>query len=137
MQVVDDVQQHTLVAASTLMPEIRGQLNGTGGANKVRPAAWTNLLMPCLCISARSKLNPVFLSVIPHCDRTDALCAAHKLHVLQEAAVMVGKKIAELCLQKNIEKVCFDRGGNIYHGRVQVRQLAVTCWAQVCASLHS
>ena len=35
---------------------------------------------------------------------------------------MVGKKIAELCLQKNIEKVCFDRGGNIYHGRVQVRQ---------------
>lgn len=39
---------------------------------------------------------------------------------MQEAAVMVGKKIAELCLQKNIEKVCFDRGGNIYHGRVQV-----------------
>lgn len=35
---------------------------------------------------------------------------------------MVGKKIAELCLQKNIEKVCFDRGGNIYHGRVQARQ---------------
>lgn len=69
-QVVDDEQQHTLVAASTLMPEIRGQLNGTGGANK-------------------------------------------------EAAVMVGKKIAELCLQKNIGKVCFDRGGNIYHGRVQ------------------
>ena len=34
-QVVDDEQQHTLVAASTLMPEIRGQLNGTGGANKV------------------------------------------------------------------------------------------------------
>ncbi len=41
---------------------------------------------------------------------------------MQEAAVMVGKKIAELCLQKNIGKVCFDRGGNIYHGRVQVRQ---------------
>lgn len=44
---------------------------------------------------------------------------------VQEAAVMVGKKIAELCLQKNIEKVCFDRGGNIYHGRVQVRQLHI------------
>ena len=38
-QVVDDEQQHTLVAASTLMPEIRGQLNGTGGANKVALAA--------------------------------------------------------------------------------------------------
>lgn len=33
---------------------------------------------------------------------------------------MVGKKIAELCLSNNIDKVCFDRGGNIYHGRVQV-----------------
>ena len=39
IQVVDDEQQHTLVAASTLMPEIRGQLNGTGGANKVSHAA--------------------------------------------------------------------------------------------------
>ena len=27
--------------------------------------------------------------------------------------------IAELCKQKNIEKVCFDRGGFRYHGRVQ------------------
>ena len=34
---------------------------------------------------------------------------------------MVGKKIAELCLSMNIEKVCFDRGGNVYHGRVQAR----------------
>ncbi|KAI7837289.1 hypothetical protein COHA_008903 [Chlorella ohadii] len=36
-----------------------------------------------------------------------------------EAARMVGAKIAELCKQKNIEKVCFDRGGFRYHGRVQ------------------
>ncbi len=40
--------------------------------------------------------------------------------VQQEAAQMVGKKIAELCLSMNIDKVCFDRGGNVYHGRVQV-----------------
>ena len=33
----------------------------------------------------------------------------------------MGKKIAELCKAANIEKVCFDRGGNIYHGRVKVR----------------
>ena len=36
-----------------------------------------------------------------------------------EAAKLVGTKIAELCKQKNIEKVCFDRGGFLYHGRVQ------------------
>ncbi|KAJ9528296.1 hypothetical protein QJQ45_014269 [Haematococcus lacustris] len=35
------------------------------------------------------------------------------------AAEAVGKKIAELCAAKNITKVCFDRGGNIYHGRVK------------------
>lgn len=35
---------------------------------------------------------------------------------------MVGRKIAELCLANQIQQVCFDRGGNIYHGRVQVQQ---------------
>ena len=36
-----------------------------------------------------------------------------------EAAKLVGTKIAELCKLKNIELVCFDRGGFRYHGRVQ------------------
>ncbi len=53
---------------------------------------------------------------------------------MQEAAVMVGKKIAELCLQKNIGKVCFDRGGNIYHGRVQVRQAVLP---RMCTKLSN
>ncbi|EFJ50322.1 plastid/chloroplast ribosomal protein L18 [Volvox carteri f. nagariensis] len=35
------------------------------------------------------------------------------------AAEAVGKKVAELCLAKNIDKVCFDRGGFKYHGRIQ------------------
>jgi ribosomal protein L18 len=33
----------------------------------------------------------------------------------------VGKKVAELCAEKQISKVCFDRGGFTYHGRIQVR----------------
>lgn len=39
---------------------------------------------------------------------------------LQEAAQLVGRKIAELCLSKSIEKVAFDRGGHVYHGRIKV-----------------
>jgi large subunit ribosomal protein L18 len=36
-----------------------------------------------------------------------------------EAAVVVGKYIAEKALKKGITKVVFDRGGYIYHGRVK------------------
>ena len=36
-----------------------------------------------------------------------------------EAAAMVGKKIAQVCLEKGIENVVFDRGGYLYHGRVK------------------
>jgi len=66
-QLIDDVQGHTLGAASTLDPELRGQLEKTG-------------------------------------DR--------------EAAKAVGKLIAERAKAKDITRVVFDRGGNLYHGRV-------------------
>ena len=36
-----------------------------------------------------------------------------------KAAILVGQKLAELCSQKNIEKIIFDRGPYIYHGRVK------------------
>ena len=36
-----------------------------------------------------------------------------------ESAKQVGKKVAERALAKGIEEVVFDRGGYIYHGRVQ------------------
>ena len=37
----------------------------------------------------------------------------------KEAAERVGKAIAERAIAKGIEEVVFDRGGYIYHGRVQ------------------
>jgi len=67
-QVIDDTHHHTLAAASTLDPELRGQL--ASGSN----------------------------------------C---------EASSAVGKLIAQRSLAKGIEAVVFDRGGNLYHGRVK------------------
>lgn len=39
------------------------------------------------------------------------------------AAMAVGKEIAKQCAEKGISKVCFDRSGYQYHGRVQVGTL--------------
>ena len=36
-----------------------------------------------------------------------------------EAAKAVGKALAERAAQKGIEKVCFDRNGRLYHGRIK------------------
>ncbi|MBE9190148.1 50S ribosomal protein L18 [Gloeocapsopsis crepidinum LEGE 06123] len=36
-----------------------------------------------------------------------------------EASTEVGKLIAQRSLEKGISKVVFDRGGNLYHGRVK------------------
>ncbi|NJL88752.1 MAG: 50S ribosomal protein L18 [Coleofasciculaceae cyanobacterium SM2_1_6] len=68
VQVIDDVQQHTLAAASTLEPELKGELDS--GSN----------------------------------------CAA---------SLAVGKLVAERAIALGIKQVVFDRGGNLYHGRVK------------------
>jgi large subunit ribosomal protein L18 len=67
-QVIDDKQQHTLVAASTVDPNLRQTLEST---------------------------------------RT---C---------EASAAVGTLVAQRAIEKGIKQVVFDRGGNIYHGRVR------------------
>jgi large subunit ribosomal protein L18 len=67
-QVIDDTRHQTLVAASTLDPELKEKLET--GANS-------------------------------------------------EASVQVGKLIAQRSLAQGIEQVVFDRGGNLYHGRVK------------------
>ncbi len=37
----------------------------------------------------------------------------------KEQARLVGKRIAEICKQKGINEVVFDRNGYLYHGRVK------------------
>lgn len=41
-------------------------------------------------------------------------------HNKREAAKQVGKEIAKRALAVGIDAVVFDRGGNLYHGRVKV-----------------
>ncbi|MDY6804664.1 MAG: 50S ribosomal protein L18 [Cyanobacteriota bacterium] len=67
-QLIDDTNHHTLVAASTLEPELKSKL------------------------------------------KSGSTC---------EAAREVGKLIAQRGKEKDISLVVFDRGGNIYHGRVK------------------
>ncbi len=110
VQVIDDQVGNTLAAASTLTAEIRAKLNGGGGANKV--VAWP--------LSAeRSHLRRGGVGT-PAARLPKVHCSLR----LQDAAELVGQRIAELCLAKDISNVSFDRGGNIYHGRVKVRTAA-------------
>jgi large subunit ribosomal protein L18 len=67
-QVIDDTRGHTLAAASTLDPDLRGGLAGTPKA---------------------------------------------------EEAARVGRLVAERARAAGVTKVVFDRGGYLYHGRVQ------------------
>ena len=36
-----------------------------------------------------------------------------------EAAKKVGALIAKICLERNVEKIVFDRNGHLYHGRIK------------------
>jgi len=68
-QIIDDTKGSTLVAASTVEPELSKKLETNGG----------NIA----------------------------------------AAKVVGSAIAQKAIEKGITKVVFDRGGQIYHGRVK------------------
>ena len=46
-------------------------------------------------------------------------CGSEKEGVKMERAYKVGKNLAEKALKKGIKEVVFDRGGFLYHGRVE------------------
>ena len=47
------------------------------------------------------------------------LVAASTLEVKVDGTKAVGAAVAKKALENGIEKVVFDRGGNLYHGRIQ------------------
>ena len=82
---------------------------------------------PRLCVFRSS--NNIYAQIIDDANRV-TLTAASSLDAevkgavnhggTKEAAKMVGEMIAKRAIEKGITEVVFDRGGYLYHGRVQV-----------------
>ena len=82
---------------------------------------------PRLCVFRSS--NNIYAQIIDDASRV-TLTAASSLDAEvkgavnhggnKEAAKMVGEMIAKRAIEKGITEVVFDRGGYLYHGRVQV-----------------
>ena len=82
---------------------------------------------PRLCVCRSS--NNIYAQIIDDANRV-TLTAASSLDAEvkgavnhggnKEAAKMVGEMIAKRAIEKGITEVVFDRGGYLYHGRVQV-----------------
>ena len=82
---------------------------------------------PRLCVFRSS--NNIYAQIIDDANRV-TLTAASSLDAEvkgavnhggnKEAAKMVGEMIAKIAIEKGITEVVFDRGGYLYHGRVQV-----------------
>ena len=82
---------------------------------------------PRLCVFRSS--NNIYAQIIDDANRV-TLTAASSLDAEvkgavnhggnKEAAKMVGEMIAKRAIEQGITEVVFDRGGYLYHGRVQV-----------------
>src|ERR1051325_1773975 len=58
-------------------------------------------------------------TVVAAATTEEKLIGSAKLGANCSSAVKVGKAIAERLLSKKIDKVIFDRGGFLYHGKVK------------------
>ena len=75
-------------------------------------------------LSVYRSLNNIYAQVIDDTTgKTLLSCSSLELKLENggniEAAKKVGEAIAKKCLENNIESIRFDRGGYVYHGRVQ------------------
>jgi len=101
--------------------EIASNLRKERRAARVRAKVSGTATCPRLSIF-RSNRN-IFAQLV---DDTKGLTlvSAHTAKLAKEAkkveqSLELGKEIAKRALEKGIKKVVFDRGGNLYHGRVK------------------
>jgi large subunit ribosomal protein L18 len=85
---------------------------------RIRSGVEGNSARPRLCVTKTNKMIVVQLiddivgKTLLHGETPKGKTANISL------ATELGKKIAGAAIQKGIEKVVFDRSGNLYHGRV-------------------
>ena len=94
---------------------------------RVRRKVFGTTQRPRLCVFRSS--NNIYAQIIDDANRV-TFTAASSLDAEvkgavnhggnKEAAKMVGEMIAKRAIEKGITEVVFDRGGYLYHGRVQV-----------------
>ena len=89
---------------------VRGKVSGTADCPRLCVYRSTNNIYAQLI----DDVNGVTLASASSLDKSIEGNGGNK-----EAAKAVGKLIAERAKEKNIVDVVFDRGGNIYHGRVK------------------
>jgi len=89
---------------------------------RVRSTVRGSDTLPRLCVFRSNK--HMYAQVISD-ESGQTLAAASTLKLgasssgNREAARKIGELIAELCKEKNIERVVFDRNGFLFHGRVK------------------
>ena len=89
---------------------VRGKISGTAECPRLCVFRSTNNIYAQIIDDVKG----VTLAEASSLDKTITGNGGNK-----EAARAVGKLVAQRALEKNITAVVFDRGGNIYHGRVQ------------------
>ena len=77
----------------------------------------------CPRLSAYRSNTSIFLQIIDD-NSGVTIVSAHSKEIKSKAkkldvAFELGKVIAKKALEKDIKKVVFDRGGNLYHGRIK------------------
>nr|CAB3497592.1 unnamed protein product [Digitaria exilis] len=94
------------------------------GAHSFAPSVSGNLRIPLPSVRApsftparRAALSVVAKVKVP--TPQDDRIARHVRLRKKEIAQKIGEVIAKSCLEKGINKVVFDRGGFLYHGRIK------------------
>jgi len=110
VQVIDDTRGQTLLAVSTLDPEV--QTAASAAASAAAGAAETK---PKKGRSKEAEAQPSAASAASPGAVAQGANGKAKMH----QAVAVGQVLARRALAAGIKSVVFDRGGYMYHGRVK------------------